>query len=407
MKPKKRLNFSIPLWWPDVPKNLRSWLPSKGNVLFTTLMILMLVWAQTAGAFPALDTSATSTGTIAYQGRLADSGGNPLTTTVNMTFRLYNAATGGTPLWSEDWTGPNGVQVSDGLFNVMLGSLTAIPQNVITGNPTLFLGITAGTDNEMSPRVQLGSVPFAVQALTVPNGSVTTSKLADKSVTQAKLGVDVSVVPPDSSITTAKLAEQAVTGQKIAPGAVTDDKLNIDLLQTKGVGRFGLDNTDPLEGGQIELAAITGGPRWYFDNYNSGLRWFNCMDSTCVVAMTLSKNGNWGVIGTKSSIVTADQYGQRSLYAVESADVRFSDEGSTRLQNGTIRVQLDPVFIKTIENDFLIQVTPYGDASLYVAEIGEDYFVVKSREGDPNIAFAWHLSAHRKGYADVRLEEVR
>ncbi len=196
MKPKRRLTIpaiSIPLWWPDVPKNLRSWLPSKGNVLFTTTMILMLVWAQTAGAFPALDTSATSTGTIAYQGRLADSGGNPLTTTVNMTFRLYNAATGGTPLWSENWTGSNGVQVSDGLFNVMLGSLTVIPQSVIAGNPTLFLGITAGTDDEMAPRVQLGSVPFAVQALTVPNGSITTSKLADKSVTQAKLGSDVNL----------------------------------------------------------------------------------------------------------------------------------------------------------------------------------------------------------------------
>ncbi|MFZ1754032.1 MAG: hypothetical protein WAU10_09820 [Caldilineaceae bacterium] len=223
MKPKRRLTIpamSIPLWWPDMPKNLRSWLPSRGNVLFTTTMILMLVWAQTAGAFPSLDTSATSTGTIAYQGRLADSGGNPLTTTVNMTFRLYNASTGGSPLWSEDWTGPNGVQVSDGLFNVMLGSLTAIPQSVISGNPTLFLGITAGTDDEMAPRVQLGSVPFAVQALTVPNGSVTTSKLADKSVTQAKLGTDVSLVPPDGSITTAKLADQSVTAQKVQTNQV-------------------------------------------------------------------------------------------------------------------------------------------------------------------------------------------
>lgn len=209
----------IPIPDSDTVRNLQTWLPNRGNVVFTTLMIMLLVWAQSAGAFPALSSSAASTGTIAYQGRLADSGGNPLTTTVNMTFRLYNAATGGTPLWTEDWTGPNGVQVSDGLFNVMLGSLTAIPQNVITGNPTLFLGITAGTDDEMSPRVQLGSVPFAVQALTVPNGSVTTPKLADKSVTQAKLGADVSLVPPDGSITTAKLADGAATGLWYAVGS--------------------------------------------------------------------------------------------------------------------------------------------------------------------------------------------
>jgi hypothetical protein len=39
------------------------------------------------------------------------------------------------------------------------------------------LGITVGTDDEMTPRVRLGSVPFAVQALTVPDGSITAAKL--------------------------------------------------------------------------------------------------------------------------------------------------------------------------------------------------------------------------------------
>ncbi len=54
--------------------------------------------------------SAASTGTIAYQSRLADSSGNPLTSTLAMSFRLYSAATGGAPLWTEQWTGPNGVK---------------------------------------------------------------------------------------------------------------------------------------------------------------------------------------------------------------------------------------------------------------------------------------------------------
>ncbi|MGB5052215.1 MAG: hypothetical protein WBO46_24915 [Caldilineaceae bacterium] len=197
--------FRIRIPWPtarQVRPAVARWLPSRGNVLFTTLMILMLVWAQTAGAFPALNSAANSTGTIAYQGRLADSSGNPLTNTLNMSFRLYSTSTGGSPLWSELWTGSNGVQVSDGLFNVMLGSLTPIPQNVITGNTSLFLGITVGTDDEMSPRVQLGSVPFAVQALTVPAGSVTTEKLAV------------------SAVTTDNIANGAVTSSK-APFALT------------------------------------------------------------------------------------------------------------------------------------------------------------------------------------------
>jgi len=145
-----------------------------------------------------------------------------------MIFRLYDVPTGGVYLWEEQWTGSNGVQVSDGLFNVMLGSLTSIPQSVITEHDSLFLGITVGTDDEMAPRVQLGSVPFAVQALTVPDGSVTTEKIADEAVTQAKLGADVSLEPPDGSITTEKLADDAVTKDKIAHqfGASNSEMLN-------------------------------------------------------------------------------------------------------------------------------------------------------------------------------------
>jgi hypothetical protein len=231
MKAQKYLDIRlphlrIPLWWPNLPADWRAWLPSRGNVLFTLLVVGALLWAASAGALPlrAPAAASTSTGTIAYQGRLADANGSPLTGTYNMIFRLYDAATGGTPLWTEQWTGSNGVKVSDGLFNVMLGSLTPIPTSLVTDHASLFLGITVGTDDEMTPRVQLGSVPFAVQALTVPDGSVTTAKIADGAVTQAKLGADVSLVPPDGSITTAKVADGAVTTAKIADGAITQAK---------------------------------------------------------------------------------------------------------------------------------------------------------------------------------------
>ena len=226
--------------------NWRAWLPSRGNVLFTLVIVFALFWAQSANALPwqAPSLAATSTGTWPYQGRLADSAGNPITATVPMIFRLYNASTGGVPLWEELWTGPSSVQVSDGLFNVMLGSLTAIPQSLVGGNSSLWLGITAGTDDEMAPRIQLGSVPFAVQALTVPDGSIGTAKIADNSlvtskfvdgsistlkiadgaVTQSKLGPDINLIPPDGSITQIKapsLVKGQVDGVKILYGEIT------------------------------------------------------------------------------------------------------------------------------------------------------------------------------------------
>lgn len=207
---KRHVGFNI--WWPDRPvgsgRLRRSLTPHPGTLVLTLVLVLALFWAQSAGALPLPvqhSPSFISTGTIAYQGRLADASGNPLTAVVNMEFRLYDAPTGGAPLWEELWTGPSAVQVSDGLFNVMLGSLAPIQQSIVSSSASLYLGITAGTDDEMAPRVQLGSVPFAVQALTVPDGSIATAKIADGAVTGAKVA--------DKSITTSKLASGTVVNR--------------------------------------------------------------------------------------------------------------------------------------------------------------------------------------------------
>jgi hypothetical protein len=232
---------------------LSLWLPSRGNVIFTLVVIFAMFWAQSANALPwfAPAYTTTSTNTFPYQGRLADGAGNPITAQTPMIFRLYAAQTGGVPLWEEQWTGPNSVQVSDGLFNVMLGSLVPIDQEVITGHGTLWLGVTAGSDDEMTPRVQLGSVPFAVQALTVPDGSISAAKIADGSVTQAKLGTGVNAIPSDGSVTTTKLADGAVTQAKLgadvslippdgsittaklADGAITNQKIHLDFFNSE------------------------------------------------------------------------------------------------------------------------------------------------------------------------------
>ncbi|MGC1378031.1 MAG: tail fiber protein, partial [Anaerolineales bacterium] len=160
-------------------------------LLFTLLVAFCLIVATTSGVLAAPQgraaQAATSTGAIAYQGRLADASGAPLTGTYILTFRLYNVASGGSPLWEEIWIGANNVQVTNGLFSVMLGSITPIPQSLFIGNSSLWLGVDVGTDAEMTPRVQLGSVPYAILAQTVPDGSITTAKLADGSVTLTKL----------------------------------------------------------------------------------------------------------------------------------------------------------------------------------------------------------------------------
>lgn len=185
-QPVQPINERIKTFLSESQAVLRKWLPSRGSILFTLISIGLLILVQSAGAFK--ETSSVyseptgSTGLIAYQGRLADIEGKPLTGIFTMVFRLYNQSSSGLPLWEEQRTGPNSVVISDGLFNVMLGSLTPIPQSLVTSNADLFLGITVGNDDEMVPRVQIGSVMYARQALTVPDGSITAEKLADGAV---------------------------------------------------------------------------------------------------------------------------------------------------------------------------------------------------------------------------------
>ena len=120
----------------------------------------------------------------------------------------------------------------------------------------------------------------------------------------------------------------------------------------------------------------------------------------------LHVNGNFVASGTKSAIVDTAHYGQRKLYAFEQASNRFADEGKAKLVNGVARVELDPIFLETIERDFFIHLTPYGNVSLYVAEVGRDYFVVNAQERSDEVEFVWMLTATRKGYDEVRLEQV-
>ena len=97
---------------------------------------------------------------INYQGTLTDTLGNRLNGSYNMTFSIYDTSSGGTALWTEI---QNGVSVDDGIFNVLLGSVTPIPDSVFDGD-IRYLGVKVGADNEMTPRKPIVSVGYAWKA---------------------------------------------------------------------------------------------------------------------------------------------------------------------------------------------------------------------------------------------------
>jgi len=98
-------------------------------------------------------------GLLAEEGQLTTASGNPITGAVNVTFSLYAAPTGGSPLWTETQS----VQVTAGYFSVLLGSSTAIPASAFDGS-VRYLGVKVDADAEMSPRQVVASVPYALLA---------------------------------------------------------------------------------------------------------------------------------------------------------------------------------------------------------------------------------------------------
>jgi len=94
-----------------------------------------------------------------YQGRLTNAvSGEPVADgSYTMVLRLYDEASGGTPLWTET----KDVPVQEGIFSTTLGDTTPLDQSLFDGQ-TLWLGIKVGTDGEATPRQRLLPVAYAL-----------------------------------------------------------------------------------------------------------------------------------------------------------------------------------------------------------------------------------------------------
>lgn len=94
-----------------------------------------------------------------YQGRLNDNTGAPVDGTKTIVFSLYSSATGTPAIWTET----QNVNVNNGAFNAVLGSVTPLPTTVFD-NAEVWLGIAVGSDLEMTPRQRISSVGYSVRA---------------------------------------------------------------------------------------------------------------------------------------------------------------------------------------------------------------------------------------------------
>jgi hypothetical protein len=104
-----------------------------------------------------------------YQGRLEDSGGNPLDGEFSLTFSIYDVSSGGSAIWTE--THPV-VIVTDGLFEVRLGTSNPIHEEDFESIPR-YLGVSVDGGAELAPRTLMTTAPFSFRSAFADNLSST------------------------------------------------------------------------------------------------------------------------------------------------------------------------------------------------------------------------------------------
>jgi hypothetical protein len=210
---------------------------------------------------------------INYQGRMVVDGVN-FSGNGQFKFALVNQA-GNTTFWSHDGSSVGGavpsthvvLPVSSGLYSILLGDPTVLNSAgaavegiapAALNHTEVFLRIwfNSGTTGfqQLSPDQRIAAVAYALMADSVPDGSITTAKLADGSVTADKLASSVNLSIADGSITTARLADGSVTAAKLADGSVTADKLASSVNLTIADGSI---TTARLANGSVTAAKLS------------------------------------------------------------------------------------------------------------------------------------------------------
>ena len=125
------------------------------QTLFLVFAVVLAIFSAEVLAVPAY---------LSHQAKILQADEQPVTGVVNVTFKLYAAAEGGSAVWTQAMA----VSFDEGHYSVILGSDSSELSAELFDGRTLYLGITLQGQNGFEPRQQIGSVPYAFRS-----GSVT------------------------------------------------------------------------------------------------------------------------------------------------------------------------------------------------------------------------------------------
>ncbi len=122
------------------------------------------------------------------QGYLLDSTNKPVTQQgLKITFSLYSSDTSPTAIWQESDT----VDVVNGYYALELGQVAPLSAESLA--TPLFLGVAIDGGQELQPRLQVGSVPFALEAELahdLAGGTITGATITNSSVDATQVSID-------------------------------------------------------------------------------------------------------------------------------------------------------------------------------------------------------------------------
>lgn len=169
-------------------------------------------------------------------------------------------------------------------------------------------------------------------------------------------------------------------------------------LNAGAVIHGGENGTRIIGGKTYDISGVTAQPQ-----INIGYN-FGSVSDIDITAQRIRLNGDTYVYGTKNAIVPTSN-GMAAINAYETAEYYFGDIGKAKTdKNGQVLIQLDPLFLETINTSipYHVFVSPYENATVWVEQMDQNYFIVKSSK--PNMEFSWEIKAKRKGYENHRLE---
>ncbi len=397
-----------------------------------TIIILNALFAISQAAVP---------GIVNYQGRLTTAAGTAVADGSHfLRFQIYDVASGGTALWDSQI---RIVQVKDGLFTYKLGQDVPFSDELFAGGDR-WLGITVGTDPELTPRTLLVAVPYAYRVATVDGASGgEISGMVTLNGVQEGLRLQGSTVGPANDTWVSFRDGAGTDVGYVGDGSTGDQDMYLGsylgdvhiytpagpALTASQFGSVGIGLTTPAT--LTRLLVFTSGS---FVTAVKGQSFATSGTGVAGVADALTSYGIWGVsangfagffsgdvhvTGTLSKLAgafkidhpldPANKYLSHSF--VESPDMKNIYDGIVTLDaRGEALVQL-PEWFGALNKDFRYQLTCVGGyAPVYIAE-GVRGNMFRIAGGSPGLSVSWQVTGIRQdAYANahrIPVEEMK